>query len=138
MLGGVGPHLTGASIASKVNRLEGRCVPRLVVALFPNDEERPVTSRPYEMADDDLSRQRRKREERLLAQAVPGDPAVTVGDLVADVLAAGGGDEPGRDRAFDAGGYLAERGHDWSTIKTVVDYLERQDARPNLPLPSDR
>ena len=50
-----------------------------------------MTAGRYEMADDDLSRQRRKRDERLLAQAVPGAPDLTVGDLVADVLAATAG-----------------------------------------------
>lgn len=88
-----------------------------------------MTPEPYEMADDDLSRQRRKRDERLLAQPIPGAPELTVGDLVADVLA-----ETADDRGaiaglrFDVGGYLAERGHDWSTIKTVVEYVERRES----------
>jgi hypothetical protein len=90
-----------------------------------------MTARRYDMADDDLSRQRRKREERLLAQPIPGAPDLTVGDLVADVLAAtadGRAERAGP--AFDMPGYLAERGHDWPTIKTVVDYVERhEDAR---------
>jgi hypothetical protein len=93
-----------------------------------------VTARRYEMADDDLSRQRRKRDERLLAQPIPGTPDLTVGDLVADVLAA---TADGRARsagpAFDMPGYLAERGHDWPTIKTVVDYVERHDDVPGHP-----
>jgi hypothetical protein len=96
-----------------------------------------VTVRPYEMGDDDLSRQRRKRDERLLAQVVPGDPPVTVADLVADVLAARGGEER-RDPELDVPGYLAERGHDWPTIKTVVDYLERQEAHPSWSPPRSR
>jgi hypothetical protein len=84
------------------------------------------------MADDDLSRQRRKREERLLAQALPDDPDVTVGELVADVLAATSGDDEGG-AELDVRQYLADRGHEWPTIKTVVDYLERQDAVRALP-----
>jgi hypothetical protein len=91
----------------------------------------PVTARRYEMADDDLSRQRRKRDERLLAQPIPGTADLTVGDLVADVLAATEATADGRARragpAFDMPRYLAERGHDWPTIKTVVDYVERHD-----------
>ena len=93
-----------------------------------------MTAGRYEMADDDLSRQRRKRDERLLAQAVPGAPDLTVGDLVADVLAATADGRARRaDRAFDMPGYLAERGHDWPTIKTVVDYVERHDDAPGHP-----
>jgi hypothetical protein len=87
-----------------------------------------VTAEPYEMANDDLSRQRRKRDERLLAQPLPGLPQVTVGDLVADVLAASSEDRGSvAGSRFDVGGYLAERGHDWPTIKTVVDYVERRE-----------
>lgn len=86
----------------------------------------------YEMADDDLSRQRRKRDERLLARILPEEPTMTVGDLVADVVAASGdhdgGDGDGAE--FDVRAYLAERGHDWATIKAVVDYVERRAAPP--------
>lgn len=81
----------------------------------------------YEMADDDLSRQRRKRDERLLARPLPEEPTMTVGDLVADVVAASDGD----DDEFDVRDYLAERGHDWATIKAVVDYVERRAAPPS-------
>jgi hypothetical protein len=87
-----------------------------------------VSARRYEMGDDDLSRQRRKRDERLLAQSIPGTADLTVGDLVADVLAATADRRArGPGPAFDMPGYLAERGHDWPTIKTVVDYVERHD-----------
>jgi methyl coenzyme M reductase subunit C-like uncharacterized protein (methanogenesis marker protein 7) len=78
------------------------------------------------MGDDDLSRQRRKREARLLAGDVPDFPGVTVADVVADVLAAS---DEGHS-ALDVRSYLAERGHTSTTIKTVVDYLQRQ--RPPL------
>jgi hypothetical protein len=85
-----------------------------------------VTARSYEMADDDLSRQRRKRDQRLLAQPIPGASDITVGDLVADVLAASADHRGTATRPeLDVPGYLAERGHDWSTIKTVIDYVER-------------
>jgi hypothetical protein len=80
--------------------------------------------------DDDLSRQRRKREARLLDRQLPEFPGVTVADVVADVLAeTDGGHVP-----LDVPGYLAERGHTRATITTVVDYLQRQ--RP--PLRADR
>jgi len=93
-----------------------------------------LTGRHYEMADDDLARQRRKREERLLAQPLPDVPDLTVGDLVADVLAAAevAANAPGGP-GLDVGEYLADRGHEWPTIKTVVDYLERQDAAGSVP-----
>jgi hypothetical protein len=76
--------------------------------------------------DDDLSRQRRKREARLLDREVPDFPGVTVADVVADVLAAGNEGHS----ALDVPSYLAGRGHTSTTIKTVVDYLQRQ--RPPL------
>jgi hypothetical protein len=93
-----------------------------------------MTSRPHDMPDDDLSRQRRKRDARLLAQTLPDDPSVTVGELVADVLAAAAaaGDDDA-DGELDVRQYLAERGHEWPTIKTVVDYLERQEAARAVP-----
>jgi hypothetical protein len=74
------------------------------------------------MDDDDLSRQRRKREARLLDRELPDFPGVTVADVVADVLAASSEGHA----ALDVPGYLVERGHTSTTITTVVDYLERQ------------
>lgn len=74
------------------------------------------------MADDDLSRQRRKREARLLDRLVPDFPALTVADVVADVLAAS---DEGH-AAFDVPSYLAERGHTGTTIESVVAYLQSQ------------
>ena len=74
------------------------------------------------MDDDDLSRQRRKREARLLDREIPDFPGLTVADVVADVLAAS---HEGH-AALDVPSYLVERGHTSTTITTVVDYLERQ------------
>ena len=54
-------------------------------------------------------------------------PALTVADVVADVLAAS--DEG--DAALAVASYLVERGHTWTTIETVVACLQRQ--RPRLP-----
>jgi hypothetical protein len=71
--------------------------------------------------DDDLSRQRRKREARLLDGRVPDFPSLTVADLVADVLAASNEDHA----SFDVPNYLVEQGHTTRTIQTVVDYLQR-------------
>jgi hypothetical protein len=79
------------------------------------------------MADDDLSRQRRKREARLLDRPVPDFPALTVADIVADVFAA----TDGGHAALDVPSYLAERGHTSTTIETVLAYLQGQG-------PSDR
>jgi hypothetical protein len=78
---------------------------------------------PFErpMGDDDLARQRRKREARLLDQDVAGFPGVTLADVVADVLAASD------DGQVDVTRYLDERGHGWQTIEAVLGYLQRQD-----------
>jgi hypothetical protein len=73
------------------------------------------------MADDDLSRQRRKRQARLLDRPVPDFPALTVADVVADVVAMS--DEGA---ALDVPSYLAERGHTGATIDSVVAYLQFQ------------
>jgi hypothetical protein len=87
-------------------------------------------------ADDELSRQRRKREARLLDQRIVDFPALTVADVVADVLAAS---DDGRSD-LDVPAYLSELGHNWQTVETVVSYLQRQVAaeRPmprKVPLP---
>lgn len=88
----------------------------------------------HSMDDDDLSRQRRKRNARLLDRELPGLAGVTVADVVADVLAAS---DDGR-APLDVPGYLAGRGHTSMTITTVVDYLQNQcsplgAARPHAP-----
>jgi hypothetical protein len=74
------------------------------------------------MVDDDLARQRRKREARLLDQPLPDFPALTVADVVADTLAA----SADRRTAGDAVGYMARQGHSSQTINTVLAYLQRQ------------
>jgi hypothetical protein len=71
--------------------------------------------------DDDLARQRRKREARLLDQQLVDSPELTLADVVADVLAASDTD-PG---TLDVRGYLAAEGHHWRTIEAVVAYLHR-------------
>jgi hypothetical protein len=81
------------------------------------------------MGDDDLSRQRRRREARLLDGKVPEFPGLTVADVVADVLAASNEGNA----AFDVPNYLVELGHTSTTIKTVVEYLQRD--RPSLRAP---
>ena len=81
--------------------------------------------------DDDLSRQRRKREARTLDGEVPDFPGVTVADVVADVLAASNEGHA----AFDVAKYLLERGHTSTTIKTVVAYLERGSGSPQATVP---
>lgn len=73
------------------------------------------------VGDDDLARQRRKREARLLDREVAGFPGVTLADLVADVLAASEGGRP-----LEVGRYLEARGHHWQTIEAVVGHLHRQ------------
>jgi hypothetical protein len=78
------------------------------------------------LGDDDLSRQRRKREARLLDQSVPHFPTLTLADVVADVLARS---DEGR-AVFDVSAYLADHGHGWQTIETVVAYLKRHGLHP--------
>jgi hypothetical protein len=95
-----------------------------------------VTSRRYDIADDDLARQRRKRDARLLAQELPGTQDTTVGELVADVVAAIATSSDREDGPeLDIRQYMAERGHTWRTITTVEDYLDRQDAWRLAPSP---
>jgi hypothetical protein len=83
----------------------------------------PSSVEPW-TGDDDLSRQRRKREARLLDGEVPDFPGLTMADVVADVLAAS---DDGR-AAFDVPNYLVEHGHTSMTIRSVVEYL--QGSRP--------
>lgn len=70
---------------------------------------------------DDLARQRRKRDARLLEQDVVGFPALTLADVIAEVLATSDA-SPG---PLDVPSYLAIEGHDWRTIEAVVGYLHR-------------
>jgi hypothetical protein len=80
--------------------------------------------RPPELrgGDDDLARQRRKREARLLDRRLVDYPDLTIADVVADVLAAS---ERSPD-TFDAPGYLMNAGFGWQTIEAVVSYLDQQ------------
>jgi hypothetical protein len=88
--------------------------------------------------DDDLARQRRKREARLLDRPVVGFPTLTLADVVADVLAL-----TESDRDLDVAGYLAVEGYGGPTIEAVMGFLDRQHlpdvaqslppARPSLP-----
>jgi hypothetical protein len=105
-------------------RLQERANAYLGVQADGKRYEEAVVLDPIEpwMGDDDLSRQRRKRETRMLDGQVPDHPGITVGDLVADVLAASeAGHVP-----LDVPAYLLERGHTPTTVTTVVGYLERQ------------
>ena len=78
--------------------------------------------------DDDLARQRRKREARLLDEHLVDYPALTIADVVAEVLAASdGAEEP-----FDVRRYLVAEGHHWRTIEAVVAFMQRYDA-PDMP-----
>ena len=83
--------------------------------------------------DDELARQRRKREARLLDQRTFDFQELTLADLVADVLAA---IEMSRG-PLDIRAYLAGQGHGWRTIEAVVGHLRRQylpeSQPPSLP-----
>jgi hypothetical protein len=91
----------------------------------------PSSIEPW-LDDDDLSRQRRKREARLLDGEVPDFPGLTVANVVADVLAAS---DEGH-AALDVPSYLVACGHTSTTIKTVVDYLLRQRPAARAVVPS--
>jgi hypothetical protein len=78
-------------------------------------------------ADDDLARQRRKRETRALGRRVAEFPDMTVADVVADVLAASEGDT-----SLDVAGYLAVAGYGHDTIEAVLAYVHRH-YRPTGP-----
>jgi hypothetical protein len=71
---------------------------------------------------DELARQRRKREARLLEQQVVEFPAMTLADVVADVLAAC---DQSHD-VLDVRGYLATEGYGGPTVEAVIGYLHRQ------------
>jgi hypothetical protein len=78
---------------------------------------------------DDLARQRRKRETRLLDQRLMDFPDLTLADVVADVLAA----SDSTPASFDVPGYLLTAGYRSQTIEAVVGYLHRHytpDLRP--------
>jgi hypothetical protein len=71
--------------------------------------------------DDDLARQRRKRDARLLDEHLVDYPALTIADVVAEVLAA----SDATDRPLDVRTYLAAEGHHWRTIEAVVAFMHR-------------
>jgi hypothetical protein len=81
--------------------------------------------------DDDLARQRRKRDARLLDEHLVDYPALTIADVVAEVLAAGD-TAPG---PFDVRRYLVAEGHHWRTIEAVVAFMQRYDV-PDGPTPT--
>jgi hypothetical protein len=72
--------------------------------------------------DDELARQRRKRQARLLDEHVAEFPSLTLADVVADVLAAC--DQSSE--VLDVRGYLAMEGFGRQTIEQVMGYLHRQ------------
>jgi hypothetical protein len=78
-------------------------------------------------AGDELARQRRKREARLLDRQLVEFPTLTVADVVAEVLATV--EEHGD---IDVRSYLAVQGYRWATIEQVVEYVGRQDV-PVVP-----
>jgi hypothetical protein len=82
-----------------------------------------VSSTEVWEGDDDLARQRRKREARVLDEQLPDIPALTIADVVADVLAAS---ETGTGR-IDVRKYLADEGHHWRTIEAVAGYMQRYE-----------
>lgn len=80
--------------------------------------------------DDDLARQRRKRDARLLDQHLVDYPALTLADVVAEVLAVS---DAGSD-TLDVRSYLVAEGHHWRTVEAVVEFMHRQYL-PDPPQP---
>jgi hypothetical protein len=79
--------------------------------------------------DDEVARQRVKRQVAALNRLVPGFPSMTLGQVVASVMAAADEVEGG----LDIEEFLAGEGHSSRTIEFVLAYL-RQDV-PMLPEP---
>jgi hypothetical protein len=79
----------------------------------------PEPDGPYSGSDDEVSRQREKRNTAFLARLVPGFPGLTFGQTVARVVLAG---EQAAD-VLDVERFLADQGHDWRTIESVLAYL---------------
>jgi hypothetical protein len=83
-----------------------------------------VSSTEVWEGDDDLARQRRKREARVLDEQLPDTPALTIADVVADVLAA----SETATGLIDVRQYLTDEGHHWRTIEAVAGYMQRYEA----------
>lgn len=79
---------------------------------------------------DEVARQRRRREARVLDGQLFDSPELTLADVVADVLAESSA-APG---PFDVRGYLTAGGHHWRTIEAVTAFLE--DHGVDVPPPS--
>ena len=91
-----------------------------------------VSSAEVWEGDDDLARQRRKRDARLLDEQLVDHPALTIADLVAEVLAASDAAAP---EPFDVRAYLLAEGHHWRAIEAVVAFMQRYDV-PDGPDPT--
>ncbi len=76
--------------------------------------------------EDDLSRQRRKREARLRQRLVAGFPGMTAGEVPTGALAAT--EEPGA--AFDVDQYEVLWGHSWQTAETLLAHPRLHGAHP--------
>lgn len=81
--------------------------------------------------DDDLARQRRKRDARLLDEHLVDYPALTIADVVAEVLAA----SDATSQPLDVRAYLLAEGHHWRTIEAVVAFMQRY-YEPDGPVPT--
>lgn len=77
-----------------------------------------------DVEEDEVARQRRKHWAKSLNRPVPEFPAMTLRQLVADVLVAG--DEAGG--ALDVTEFLTDQGHSLATIQTVQGYLDLERA----------
>jgi hypothetical protein len=90
-----------------------------------------VSSAEVWEGDDDLARQRRKRDARLLDEHLVDTPALTIADVVAEVLAA----SDAAPDPLDVRRYLLAEGHHWRTIEAVVAFMQRHYV-PDGPAPT--
>jgi hypothetical protein len=90
-----------------------------------------VSSAEVWEGDDDLARQRRKRDARLLDEHLVDHPALTIADVVAEVLAA----SDAALQPLDVRTYLASEGHHWRTIEAVVAFMQRNYVRDGAAVP---
>jgi hypothetical protein len=90
-----------------------------------------VSSTEVWEGDDDLARQRRKRDARLLEEQLVDSPALTIADVVAEVLAA----TETAGQPLDVRTYLGAEGHHWRTIEAVVAYMQRYEV-PDRAVPA--
>ena len=73
----------------------------------------------YTSGEDEVTRQRLKHRAAFLERPVSGFPGMTLGQTVASVVAA----TEEAEGVLDVQRFLADEGHSWQTIESVLAYL---------------